>query len=73
MVLLARKTGNTIKWSLRAKKIEGNDKIKIDCNKIAQHLGWWWHKLAAGFGVPSKGKFEKQIEEIVEYINHIAH
>ena len=44
----------------------------MDCNKIAQHLGGWGHKLAAGFGVPAKGKFEQQIKDIVKYINKIA-
>lgn len=73
MVLLIRKIGNTIKWSLRAKKAEWLNRVKIDCNKIAQHLGWGGHKLAAGFGVPSKGKFENQIEDIVEYINKVSH
>jgi hypothetical protein len=59
--------GDYIKWSLRAKNIEG--KKKIDCNVIASTLWWWWHKLAAWFGVPSKGKFENQIKEIVKHIN----
>ena len=74
IVLLIRKIGNTIKWSLRAKNNEKKNatKIKIDCNKIAQHLGGWWHKLAAGFGIPAKGKFEQQIKDIVKYINKIA-
>jgi nanoRNase/pAp phosphatase (c-di-AMP/oligoRNAs hydrolase) len=72
MVLLLRKVGDIIRWSLRAKKPEGKNMIKIDCNKIAQGLWGWGHKLAAWFGVPSKGKFEKQIEDIVKYINKIA-
>jgi nanoRNase/pAp phosphatase (c-di-AMP/oligoRNAs hydrolase) len=74
MVLLIRKIGDMIRWSLRAKKAEWktHSKEKIDCNKIAKALWWWGHKLAAGFSVPSKGKFEDQINIIVDYINKIA-
>jgi len=61
IALFIRKFGDTIRWSLRAKK--------IDCNKIAQSLWWWGHILAAGFSIPAKGKFEKQITEIVRFIN----
>ena len=71
IVLLIRKIGNVIRWSLRAKKLEWEirSKWKIDCNKIAKALWWWGHRLAAGFSVPIKGKFEQQIEEIVRYIS----
>ncbi len=73
VVLLMRKIWDTIRWSLRAKKIEGELRSKtIDCNKIAKSLGWWGHKLAAWFGVPVKGKFEQQIETIVKHINKIT-
>jgi len=70
IVLLVRKIGDVIRWSLRAKKIEGELRSKsIDCNKIAKTLWWWGHKLAAGFGIPVKGDFEQQIETTVKYIN----
>ena len=73
MVLLARKSGDFIRGSIRAKEFEGKGKhLHIDCNKIAKSLWWWWHRLAAGFGVPVTGKFEDQIEDIVKYINRIA-
>jgi len=72
IVLLIRKMGEYIKWSLRAKNPEGKNRIKIDCNKIAKHLWGGGHKLAAGFGVPAKGNFEQQIKDIVKYINKIA-
>jgi len=60
IVLFIRKIGDMVKWSLRAKK--------IDCNRIANALWWGWHKLAAGFGIPAKGKFEEQIKDIVKFI-----
>jgi len=60
IVLFIRKIGDIVKWSLRAKK--------IDCNRIANALWWGWHKLAAGFGIPAKGKFEEQIKDIVKFI-----
>lgn len=63
IVLLIRKAGDTIRWSLRAKKSEW-----INCNTIAKKLWGWWHILAAGFGLPAKGKFEEQIEQIVKFI-----
>lgn len=71
IVLLIRKAGDTIRWSLRAKKLvdKKTGKLKIDCNEIAQHLWWGGHKLAAGFSMPAKGSFEKQIQEIVQHIN----
>lgn len=71
IVLLIRKAGENIKWSLRAKKIENKKtgRLKIDCNKIAQHLWGGGHKLAAGFGMPAKARFEDQIQEIVQQIN----
>lgn len=74
IVLLIRKIGDNIRWSLRAKEIEWKNKSKeqIDCNKIAQGLGWGGHKLAAGFSVPAKGSFEEQIEQIVKYINKMV-
>jgi len=74
MVLLVRKIGNTIKWSLRAKNMEweSRSKGKIDCNKIAKALWWGWHRLAAWFAVPLNGDFEQQIPTIVDYINKIA-
>ena len=69
-VLLLRKIGDMIRGSLRAKKLEGKQAGKtIDCNKVAQQLWWGGHKLAAGFSVPVKGKFEDQIKEIVRNIN----
>jgi nanoRNase/pAp phosphatase (c-di-AMP/oligoRNAs hydrolase) len=70
IVLLISKRGDVIKWSLRAKKSEGENSSKgeIDCNKIAKALWWWGHKLAAGFSMPAKGKFEQQIQEIVKQI-----
>lgn len=72
IVLLIRKIGKVIRWSLRAKQIEGKWRNKnIDCNKIAKSLWGGGHKLAAGFGVPAKDNFEHQIEEIVTYINTI--
>lgn len=67
IILLIRKINDMIKWSLRAKKIAG--KIKIDCNVIANSLWWWGHQLAAGFSIPAKGKFEQQIQSIVQQIN----
>lgn len=74
MVLLVRKIGNTIKWSLRAKSMEweSRNKGKIDCNKIAKALWWGGHRLAAWFAVPLNGDFEQQIPTIVHYINKIA-
>ena len=71
IVLLISKRGDVIKWSLRAKTIQGELRSKggIDCNKIAKSLWWGWHKLAAGFSVPAKGKIEQQIKEIVKHIN----
>lgn len=66
IMVLMRKTENMIKWSLRAKKIQG--KIKIDCNAIAKTLWWWGHKLAAGFNVPIDGIFEQQVEDIIHHI-----
>lgn len=74
IVLLIRKAGDSIKWSLRAKKIEDKitGKLKIDCNKIAQHLWGGGHKLAAWFSMPSKGIFEQQIQEIVKEINKMV-
>lgn len=71
MVLLIRKAKDELRWSLRAKEPEWkkNGEWKIDCNKIAQSLWWWGHRLAAGFRVPAKGKFEQQIEQIVKHIN----
>lgn len=70
VVVLIRKIGDIIRWSLRAKKITWELRSKsVDCNKIAKTLWWWWHKLAAGFGVPVQGNFEKQIEHIVKHIN----
>jgi bifunctional oligoribonuclease and PAP phosphatase NrnA len=67
IVLFIRKIGDVIKVSLRAKKLTG-----IDCNAIAKALWWGGHKLAAWFSVPAKGNFEKQIGDIVNYINTIA-
>lgn len=67
IVLLIRKVGDYVKWSLRAKVIPG--KKNIDCNQIASALWWWWHKLAAGFFLASKGDFETQTKEIVKKIN----
>lgn len=71
IVLLIRKTKDSIRGSIRAKQntMKKNSKEKIDCNKIAQTLGGGWHKLAAGFGIPTKGKFEQQVKEIVKHIN----
>lgn len=70
IVLLIRKIGDVIRGSLRGKKLEGEirGKGKIDCNKIAKWLWGWGHRLAAGFSVPVKGKFEQQIKDIVKYI-----
>ena len=71
IVVLMRKAGNTIRWSLRAKKNEGENRSqgKIDCNMIAKALWWGGHRLAAWFGVPLTGVFETQIQEIVKTIN----
>ena len=71
IMLLIRKIGNIIRWSLRAKNLERgfHSKGQIDCNKIAKALWWWGHRLAAGFSLPAKGGFEHQIEEIIKYIN----
>ncbi len=70
VVLLIRKIGDMIRGSLRAKEVVGELRSRsIDCNKIAKTLGWWGHRLAAGFGVPAKGDFEHQTNEIVKYIN----
>lgn len=66
--LLISKRGDMIKWSLRAKKTQNKSHKTIDCNSIAKSLWGGWHKLAAGFGLPTKGKFEEQIQEIVNYI-----
>lgn len=63
--LLLRKSGDKIKGSLRAKKNIHQD---IDCNKIAQGLWWWGHKLAAWFAVTIEKDFEKQITSIVDEI-----
>jgi nanoRNase/pAp phosphatase (c-di-AMP/oligoRNAs hydrolase) len=74
IVLLIRKIGNIVKWSLRAKNIEWEirSKGKIDCNKIAKALWWGGHRLAAWFAVPLNGNFKQQISTIVNYINKIA-
>lgn len=74
IVLLIRKNWDMIKWSLRAKNSDEKkpNKIKIDCNKIAQQLWGGGHKLAAWFNLPAKGKFEKQIQEVVRFINKIV-
>lgn len=70
VVLLIRKIDDIIRGSLRAKEMGGELRSKsIDCDKIAKALGGWGHKLAAGFSVPAKGKFEHQTNEIVKYIN----
>jgi len=66
IVLLIRKIGKTIKWSLRAK--EDLLDSGIDCNIIAKTLWWWGHRLAAGFGIPVIGEFDHQIHTIVEHI-----
>ncbi len=68
MVLLIRKIGDMLRWSIRAKQQRNKN---IDCNKIAKALWWGWHKLAAGFSVLTQGKFVQQIEKIVKYINTI--
>ncbi|MCX6824046.1 MAG: bifunctional oligoribonuclease/PAP phosphatase NrnA [candidate division SR1 bacterium] len=64
IVLFIRKIGDIVKGSLRTKK--------IDCNRIANGLGGGGHKLAAGFSLPVKGKFEQQIKEIVKFIIEMA-
>lgn len=71
IVLLIRKKGDSLRWSLRAKEPEWkmHGKWKIDCNKIAQSLWWGGHKLASGFSVPAQGKFEEQVGEVVKHIN----
>lgn len=70
IVLLIRKMGWMIRWSLRAKEVLGELRSKtIDCNKIAKALWWWGHRLAAGFWVPAVGEFEHQTDEIVKHIN----
>ncbi len=72
IVVLIRKIGNMIKWSLRAKDTRKSTSTKIDCNKIAQHLWWGGHRLASGFSVPAKGRFEDQIQILVKEINTIV-
>ncbi len=69
IVLLLSKRGDVIRWSLRAKKNNGELNSKnIDCNIIAKSFGWWGHILASGFTLPAKEKFEKQIRDIVNQI-----
>jgi len=60
IVVLFKKMGNSIKWSLRSKK--------ADVSKIAQKLWWWWHRHASGFKVDFKWNFNKQIKEIINKI-----
>jgi len=72
IVLLIRKIGNMMRGSLRAKELTAEIRSKnIDCNKIAKALWWGGHRLAAGFGLPAKGNFEKQIESIVTQIGKL--
>ncbi len=74
MVLLVRKIGDIIRWSLRAKNIEWElrSKDSVDCNKIAKALWWGGHKLAAWFAIPSQGDFEHQIDTVVNLINKMT-
>ncbi len=73
VVLLIRKIGDMIRWSIRAKEIVWELRSKsIDCNKIAKSLWGGGHKLAAGFALPAKGNFQHQIDEIVYHINKMV-
>lgn len=70
IVLLIRKIGDQIRWSLRSKKTTQ----QIDCNKLAKTLWWGGHKGAAWFSVIATQKIEQQIESIVQHLNkHITH
>lgn len=72
LVVLIRRIGDTIRWSLRAKEIIGELRSKkIDCNKIAKALWWGGHRLAAGFGVSVKGVLEQQVENIIKQIGKL--
>lgn len=56
--LFMRRFGDVIKCSLRSKG-------GVDVNAMAQQLGWWGHKAAAGFKVVVQWDFVKQVGEIV--------
>ena len=69
LVLILKKNGDRVRWSLRSKKVLW--KKLIDCDAIAKKFNGGGHKPAAWFSIPVAGKFEDQVKKVVGQIQGI--